>query len=148
MNIDDILYLASIWVLPVLLAITLHEAAHGWVAWKLGDDTAKQMGRVSFNPFVHIDRFGTIYEARAGGIEEAVWGAHTGGFNYYSSGVALIGEHKQALLVASGAQNDGYAVVAAGVREQRLGPRFGQHMAVSEKLRSGKHAEVAAVEHG
>lgn len=40
-----------------------------------------------------IDRFGTIYEARAGGIEEAVWGAHTGGFNYYSSGVALIGDY-------------------------------------------------------
>ncbi len=60
MNIDDILFLASIWVLPILLAITLHEAAHGWAAWKLGDDTAKQMGRVTFNPIAHIDPFGTI----------------------------------------------------------------------------------------
>tara|TARA_A100001037_G_C15104871_1_gene615882 strand:+ start:1159 stop:1842 length:684 start_codon:yes stop_codon:yes gene_type:complete len=59
-NIDDILFLASIWVLPILLAITLHEAAHGWAAWKLGDDTAKQMGRVTFNPIAHIDPFGTI----------------------------------------------------------------------------------------
>jgi len=57
---DDILYIASIWVLPVLLAITMHEAAHGWAAWKLGDDTAKQMGRVTFNPLAHIDPFGTV----------------------------------------------------------------------------------------
>ncbi|MEP4887618.1 MAG: site-2 protease family protein [Alphaproteobacteria bacterium] len=60
MNIDDILFLASIWVIPVLLAITLHEAAHGWAASKLGDDTALRMGRVTFNPLAHIDPFGTI----------------------------------------------------------------------------------------
>lgn len=54
------LLVASTWVLPVLLAITLHEAAHGFVAWKLGDDTAKRLGRVSFNPLRHIDLFGTI----------------------------------------------------------------------------------------
>lgn len=47
-------------VLPLLLAITLHEAGHAWVAYKLGDRTAKAMGRVSFNPLVHIDPFGTI----------------------------------------------------------------------------------------
>ena len=60
MDINEILYLASIWVLPVLLAITMHEAAHGWAAWKLGDDTAKLQGRVTFNPLSHIDMFGTI----------------------------------------------------------------------------------------
>ncbi len=60
MNIDDILFLASIWVIPVLLAITMHEAAHGWAASKLGDDTALRMGRVTFNPLAHIDLFGTI----------------------------------------------------------------------------------------
>jgi len=54
------LYTASVWVVPVVLAITLHEAAHGFVAWKLGDDTAKVMGRVTFNPLKHVDRFGTI----------------------------------------------------------------------------------------
>lgn len=48
------------WALPILLAITLHEAAHGWVASKLGDSTAKDLGRVTFNPFKHIDLFGTI----------------------------------------------------------------------------------------
>jgi len=50
----------SVWALPLLFAITLHEAAHAWVAWKLGDNTAKSMGRVSFNPLVHIDPFGTV----------------------------------------------------------------------------------------
>jgi Zn-dependent protease len=44
----------------VLLAVTLHEAAHGFVAWRLGDDTAYRLGRVSANPFRHIDPFGTI----------------------------------------------------------------------------------------
>lgn len=53
-------YIASIWIIPVLLAVTLHEAAHGWAAWKLGDDTAYQMGRVTFNPLAHIDRMGTV----------------------------------------------------------------------------------------
>ncbi|HJO88174.1 MAG TPA: site-2 protease family protein, partial [Alphaproteobacteria bacterium] len=57
---ETVLYTASTWVLPVLLAITLHEAAHGFVAWKLGDDTAKVMGRVTFNPLKHVDKFGTI----------------------------------------------------------------------------------------
>lgn len=51
---------ASAWVVPVVLAITLHEAAHGWVALRFGDDTAKSLGRVTFNPLKHIDRFGTI----------------------------------------------------------------------------------------
>ena len=46
--------------IPILVAITFHEAAHGWVAWKLGDDTAYRLGRVSFNPIRHIDFIGTI----------------------------------------------------------------------------------------
>jgi Zn-dependent protease len=53
-------YLASTWVIPVLLAITLHEAAHGFVAHHFGDDTAWQLGRVSLNPLKHIDPFGTV----------------------------------------------------------------------------------------
>jgi Zn-dependent protease len=56
----DVLYTASTWVLPVLLAITLHEAAHGFVAHRLGDDTAYRLGRVTLNPLKHIDPFGTI----------------------------------------------------------------------------------------
>jgi Zn-dependent protease len=54
------LYTASTWVIPVLLAITLHEAIHGYVAHRLGDDTAWRLGRVTFNPLKHIDPFGTI----------------------------------------------------------------------------------------
>jgi Zn-dependent protease len=54
------LYGASVWVLPLLIAITFHEAAHGFVAHRLGDNTAFELGRVSFNPLRHIDPFGTL----------------------------------------------------------------------------------------
>ena len=57
---STLMYNASVWVLPAVTAITLHEAAHGWVAWKLGDDTARRAGRLTFNPARHIDVFGTI----------------------------------------------------------------------------------------
>ena len=50
----------SVWALPVIFAITLHEAAHGYAALRLGDDTALRAGRLSLNPLRHIDRFGTI----------------------------------------------------------------------------------------
>jgi Zn-dependent protease len=53
-------FVASTWVIPVLIAITFHEAAHAFVARMLGDDTASRLGRVSFNPLKHIDPFGTI----------------------------------------------------------------------------------------
>jgi Zn-dependent protease len=55
-NIGEI----AIAVFATILAITLHEAAHGYAAWALGDDTAKKAGRLSLNPIAHIDRFGTI----------------------------------------------------------------------------------------
>ena len=54
------LYDVSVWVLPLVIAITFHEAAHAFVAYRLGDNTAQQLGRVSFNPFKHIDPFGTV----------------------------------------------------------------------------------------
>ncbi|HUZ92193.1 MAG TPA: site-2 protease family protein [Methylocella sp.] len=57
---DATIYTASAWVIPVLLAITLHEAAHGYVAHACGDDTAWKLGRVSFNPLRHVDPFGTV----------------------------------------------------------------------------------------
>jgi Zn-dependent protease len=56
----DLIYIVSIWLLPVLIAITFHEAAHGYVARFLGDDTAARLGRVSLNPLRHIDPFGTV----------------------------------------------------------------------------------------
>jgi Zn-dependent protease len=54
------LYDISVWVLPLVTAITFHEAAHGFVAHALGDNTAFERGRVSFNPLRHIDPFGTL----------------------------------------------------------------------------------------
>ena len=50
----------SVWFLPVVVAITFHEAAHGWMAERFGDNTARLLGRVSFNPIRHIDPFGTL----------------------------------------------------------------------------------------
>ncbi len=48
------------WIVPLSLAIILHEVAHGWVAYKLGDSTAKDLGRLSLNPVGHVDPIGTI----------------------------------------------------------------------------------------
>ena len=58
MNIT--LYDVSVWVLPLVIAITFHEAAHGFVAHRLGDNTPWEQGRVTFNPLKHIDPFGTL----------------------------------------------------------------------------------------
>ena len=57
---SDAIYLVTTWAIPVIVAITFHEAAHGFVAHLLGDDTAWRLGRVSFNPVKHIDPFGTV----------------------------------------------------------------------------------------
>jgi Zn-dependent protease len=59
-EISRILVEITVWAIPVLIAVTLHEAAHGFVAWRLGDDTAKMQGRVTFNPLKHVDPFGTV----------------------------------------------------------------------------------------
>src|SRR5213080_5262872 len=56
----NMIYLASIWAIPIIIAITFHEAAHGFVARLLGDETAWRLGRVSLNPLKHIDPVGTI----------------------------------------------------------------------------------------
>lgn len=50
----------TIWILPVLLAVSLHEAAHAWMADRKGDSTARLLGRLTFNPLKHIDPIGTI----------------------------------------------------------------------------------------
>ncbi|MDQ7090010.1 MAG: site-2 protease family protein [Methylococcales bacterium] len=49
-----------VWILPVIFAITVHEVAHGWVAKKLGDNTASDLGRLTLNPIKHVDLVGTI----------------------------------------------------------------------------------------
>lgn len=59
-DLTEFVLTATTWILPALFAITLHEAAHGIVAWRLGDDTAYNQGRVTLNPLAHIDPFGTV----------------------------------------------------------------------------------------
>lgn len=56
----NIIQQIAVWVIPVIFAITLHEAAHAWVAYRLGDTTAKQLGRLSFNPMKHLDPIGSV----------------------------------------------------------------------------------------
>lgn len=56
----DLMMTIAIWTIPVLLAITLHEVAHGWAALYFGDRTAQLLGRLSLNPLKHIDPVGTI----------------------------------------------------------------------------------------
>ena len=60
MDLATIGHALSVWLLPVLVAITLHEAAHGWMAERCGDNTARLLGRVTFNPLKHVDPFGTL----------------------------------------------------------------------------------------
>ena len=60
MDLTTVAQALSVWFLPVIVAITFHEAAHGWMAERCGDDTARMLGRVSFNPIRHVDPFGTL----------------------------------------------------------------------------------------
>ena len=59
-NLESFIYALAVGAIPVLFAITLHEVAHGWAANKLGDSTAKMLGRLSLNPIRHIDPIGTV----------------------------------------------------------------------------------------
>jgi len=60
LDFNVFIYKISIWAIPVLFAITLHEVAHGWTARYFGDRTAEMLGRLSLNPFRHIDPVGTV----------------------------------------------------------------------------------------
>ena len=60
MNFSELIQTVAVYALPVLFAITVHEAAHGYVARRLGDNTAYMLGRLTLNPMKHIDPIGTI----------------------------------------------------------------------------------------
>ncbi len=60
MSLADVFLERAVNFIPILLSLTIHEWAHAWTAWKLGDDTAKMLGRVSLNPLDHIDPVGTV----------------------------------------------------------------------------------------
>ena len=77
----ELLERIAIMAVPVVLAITLHEAAHGWVAWRRGDPTARDLGRLSMNPLRHVDPVGTVLVpilmvigSKAAGLEPVVFG--------------------------------------------------------------------------
>jgi len=60
LNIADMLITALLRIIPFILCLTIHELAHGFTAYKLGDDTAKRMGRLTLNPIKHIDPMGLL----------------------------------------------------------------------------------------
>jgi len=60
MNPDNVVYAAAVWIIPLVIAIVFHEVSHGWVARMLGDPTAHEQKRLSFNPLRHVDPIGTI----------------------------------------------------------------------------------------
>ncbi|MBV9883486.1 MAG: site-2 protease family protein [Sphingomonadaceae bacterium] len=60
MSADNILFQVATWLIPLVIAIVLHEIAHGWVALAFGDPTAKRKRRLSLNPLRHVDPFGTV----------------------------------------------------------------------------------------
>lgn len=74
MAIAQFTYNLSVAVLPILLGMILHEVAHGWMAWKMGDPTARALGRLTLNPLPHLDAMGTLFfvitafASRAGGM--------------------------------------------------------------------------------
>ena len=61
MDVNVTFYKISVWVFPIIISVILHEIAHGWVARKLGDETAFLQGRITLNPIKHIDFFGTLF---------------------------------------------------------------------------------------
>jgi Zn-dependent protease len=104
----------TVWILPLLVAITFHEAAHGYVAWLLGDETAKRLGRVTLNPIKHIDPTGTVL------LPGLLLLAHSPFMFGYAKPVpvnfrALLNPRVGMILVAADgpAKNIGLAVVAA-----------------------------------
>lgn len=60
MSPDNIVYRTAIWIIPLVIAIVFHEVAHGWMAKWLGDPTAQEQRRLSFNPLRHVDPVGTV----------------------------------------------------------------------------------------
>lgn len=59
-NLSSLVQGITVWAIPLIFAVTLHEAAHGYAALAMGDDTARRLGRLSLNPLRHVDPFGTL----------------------------------------------------------------------------------------
>lgn len=78
MDIGQIIQTLCVYAIPLILAITLHESAHAWAADRLGDSTARSLGRITINPMAHVDPVGTIAVPAVLLIASALTGA--GGF--------------------------------------------------------------------
>jgi Zn-dependent protease len=59
-TLNEMIQQISVLLVPILMAVTFHELAHGWAAYRLGDPTAKMAGRLTLNPLKHLDVLGTI----------------------------------------------------------------------------------------
>lgn len=60
MSQDNVVWQIAVWLIPLIVAITLHEVSHGYAAWALGDQTARRLGRLTLNPIRHVDPVGTV----------------------------------------------------------------------------------------
>jgi len=79
---EEILISLALWAVPVVLAITLHEAAHGYVAKLFGDPTAHEAGRITLNPLRHVDKVGTLLVPGAIVLTNALTGANLPPFGW------------------------------------------------------------------
>jgi len=105
----------SIWAIPALFAITLHEVAHGWMARYFGDRTAQMLGRLSLNPLRHIDPVGTVLVP---GVLLAIGGPLIGWAKPVPVATSVLRNPRRAMVLvalAGPAANFGMAVIWCGI---------------------------------
>jgi Zn-dependent protease len=115
-NVDP-RYFVSV-IITFVIAITVHEFMHAWTAWKLGDDTARLLGRVSLNPVVHFDPVGAIlFVLIALGLPGIAWGRPVPVNDFRLRPVGRLGRHGSMALVsfAGPLSNVVLGVIAAGI---------------------------------
>lgn len=137
-DLQAMIHTASTWVLPVLFAITLHEAAHGYVARHFGDPTAWRLGRISLNPLRHIDPVGTVVLPA---ITYLVSGFMFGWAKPVPVDFGKLRNPKRNMLwvaLAGPGANFFMVLVWAALLKLTLGmPAFGYSLALSEMARAG-----------
>jgi len=132
LDFHQIAILLSVLIVPMIVAITFHEATHGFIAWRCGDDTAYVRGRVSFNPLRHIDPFGTI-------ILPAVMFMTFGGSFGYAKPVPvnfarLRHPRRDMILVAAGGPASNFVLAIISALLLHLVPIQGQGLGLGDLL--------------
>lgn len=115
MDLSAFLTKISIWAIPALFAITLHEVAHGWMARYFGDRTAQMLGRLSLNPLRHIDPVGTVLVP---GVLLAIGGPLIGWAKPVPVATSVLRNPRRAMVLvalAGPAANFGMAVIWCGI---------------------------------